>query len=267
MTGDPSLVAVTEEHCNACGTSQFEIHHQSFPEMWVRGESLDQAVDKLFTRLETNLGAVSDPMHRAPVQSAIADVQAFIDRDAVRPGKPNEVVDARVAVTEPDTPPSALAKTEGRGVRRSTLPKDHAVATHPPQHAYPGMPVDLRPEGASLSTAKTFPLVKETMFEAIRVVLHKDREIAGHQVEGPITVYCLDGQIAFTARGQTHELKAGQWLFLLGDEPHSLRAIEDSSFLLTILFPRTNKEHEAEETLSEGGYPNLPASFLKSRPH
>ena len=137
--------------------------------------------------------------------------------------------------------------------------------THPPQHAYPGMPVDLRPEGASLSTAKTFPLVKETMFEAIRMVLRKDREMANHQVEGPITIYCLDGQIAFTARGQTHELKAGQWLFLLGDEPHSLRAIEDSSFLLTILFPRSSGERQAEASSPEPGYPNLPSYFLKSR--
>jgi quercetin dioxygenase-like cupin family protein len=137
--------------------------------------------------------------------------------------------------------------------------------THPPQHAYPGMPVDLRPEGASLSTAKTFPLVKETMFEAIRMVLRKGREMVGHQVDGPITIYCLDGLIAFTARGQTHELRAGQWLFLLSDEPHSLCAIEDSSFLLTILFPRPNEERQAEASLSEPVYPTLPSSFLKSR--
>jgi quercetin dioxygenase-like cupin family protein len=259
------MVAVTEECCNACGTSQFEIHHQGFPEMWTRGESLDQAVDNLLTRLEANLSAVPDPMHRAPVQRAIADVQAFIDRGTIRSRKLNEVVDARSAVSESGASPSALVKTEARVVRRPTLPTGRAVPSHPPEHAYPGMPVDLRPEGASLSTAKTFPLVKERMFEAIRMVLHKDREIAGHQVEGPITIYCLDGQIAFTARGQTHELKAGQWLFLLGNEPHSLRAIEDSSFLLTILFPRPNKERQAAATLPEPGYPNLPSSFLKSR--
>src|SRR6476620_6013519 len=113
--------------------------------------------------------------------------------------------------------------------------------THPPQHAYPGRPIDLRPEGALLATATTFPLVKGDAFEAIRMVLRKDHEMAGHQVEGPITIYCLDGQIAFTARGQGHDLRAGHWLFLLGNEPHSLRAIEDSSFLLTILFPSSSK--------------------------
>lgn len=137
--------------------------------------------------------------------------------------------------------------------------------THPPQHAYPGMPVDLRPEGVSLSTAKTFPLVKETMFEAIRMVIHKGHELAGHQVEGPITIYCLDGLIAFTARGQTHELKTGHWLFLLGDEPHSLRAMEDSSFLLTILFTSSDKERQAHTISPEPEHPKLPAHFLKSQ--
>ncbi len=114
--------------------------------------------------------------------------------------------------------------------------------TRPPQHAYPGMPVNLRPEGASLSDATTFPLVKEETFEAIRMVIRKDHEMSGHQVEGAITIYCIDGRIAFTARGETRDLKAGHWLFLLGNEPHSLRGIEDSSFLLTILLPRSREE-------------------------
>ena len=109
--------------------------------------------------------------------------------------------------------------------------------THPPEHAYPGMPVDLRPVGESLAEATTVALVKEETFEAIRMVVRKGHEIADHQVAGAITIYCLDGRIAFTARGETHDLKAGHWLFLLGNEPHSLLGIEDSSLLLTILFP------------------------------
>jgi quercetin dioxygenase-like cupin family protein len=121
--------------------------------------------------------------------------------------------------------------------------------TRPPQHAYPGVPFNLRPEGSSLSEAKTFPLVKEETFEAIRMVIRKDHEVAGHQVEGAITIYCLDGRIAFTARGQTHDLRSGHWLFLHGDEPHSLRGIEDSSFLLTILFPRSSEERQAEKAV------------------
>jgi quercetin dioxygenase-like cupin family protein len=129
--------------------------------------------------------------------------------------------------------------------------------THPPQHAYPGRPIDLQPERGSSATA-TFPLVKEDAFEAIRMVLRKDHEMSGHKVDGPITIYCLDGQIAFTARGQTHDLRAGHWLFLLGNEPHSLRAIEDSSFLLTILFPRSSSEYQAQAMSPEPGRPIYP---------
>ena len=114
MTGDPRMVVVTEECCNACGTPRLEVHHQSFPEMRISGESLDQAVDELVRRLESNLTAVSDPMHRAPVQLAIAEVQAFMDGDTVRQPKLSEVIDARAAEATlskpgyPNLPPSVL---------------------------------------------------------------------------------------------------------------------------------------------------------------
>jgi quercetin dioxygenase-like cupin family protein len=132
------------------------------------------------------------------------------------------------------------------------------AATHPPQHAYPGRPVDLQPERASSVAAVTFALVKEDAFEAIRMALRKDHEMAGHQVDGPITIHCLDGQIAFTARGQTHDLRAGHWLFLLGNEPHSLRAIEDSTFLLTILFPRSSSDGRPHAMSPEPASPIYP---------
>jgi quercetin dioxygenase-like cupin family protein len=104
------------------------------------------------------------------------------------------------------------------------------------------MPVDLRPEGAALAQAKTFPLVKEAAFEAIRMVMHQGHELKQHQTDGPITIYCLAGHLTFSARDRTHDLKPGQWVFLLGGEPHSLVAVEDSSLLLTILFPQSPAE-------------------------
>ncbi len=79
--------------------------------------------------------------------------------------------------------------------------------------------------------------MKETAFEAIRMVMHKGHELKEHQTDGPITIYCIEGRLTFSARDRTHELKPGQWVFLLSREPHSLVAIEDSSLLLTILFP------------------------------
>ena len=104
-------------------------------------------------------------------------------------------------------------------------------------HAYPGMPVDLRPAGESLFEAKSAALVKNDAFEAIRLVIPKGHNMPSHHVEGMITIYCLDGRIAFTTGGKTHDLKAGHWLFIEGNEPHSLVGIEDASVLLTIIFP------------------------------
>ncbi len=131
MTGDPRMVVVTEEFCNACGTPRVEVHHQSFPEMRISGESPNQAADGLLVRMESNLSAVSDPLHRAPVQVAIADVQAFIARDTVRQPKLSEVIDVRAAGdSQPGASPSSLVKSETLEVRRLTLPKGRRIPTH-----------------------------------------------------------------------------------------------------------------------------------------
>lgn len=105
-------------------------------------------------------------------------------------------------------------------------------------HAAPGMPVDLLEDGESRSEARSAALVKNDVFEAIRLVIPKGRDVSRHQVEGPITVQCLEGRIAFSCGDRTHDLRAGHWLYLLGDEPHSLTGVEDAVVLLTIMFPR-----------------------------
>lgn len=46
------------------------------------------------------------------------------------------------------------------------------------------------------------------------------------------------GRAALSTGGNTHELAAGHWVYLSGNEPHTLRGIEDSLVLLTIIFPR-----------------------------
>lgn len=104
-------------------------------------------------------------------------------------------------------------------------------------HAYPGMPVDLQPAGESCSDARTTALVKNDSFEAIRLVLPRGQEICHeHNVDGPITVQCLQGRVALTTDGTTRELPAGHWTYLMGHSPHSVRGVEDSLVLLTVMF-------------------------------
>ena len=105
-------------------------------------------------------------------------------------------------------------------------------------HAGPGEVVDVRPLGAALATTGTRTLVKADALDVIRLVVPAGKEIPTHQAKGELVVHCLEGKVAFTACGRTHDLEAGHLLYLPAGEPHSLRGIEDGSLLLTVLLPK-----------------------------
>lgn len=105
-------------------------------------------------------------------------------------------------------------------------------------HAKPGEVVALRPLGPQFSAARTTAIVKTDAFEAARLVVRAGAQIAPHQVPGPITLHCLEGRVRLDLSDSTLELSAGDWVYLEGGAPHSLRGIEDASLLLTILFNR-----------------------------
>lgn len=103
-------------------------------------------------------------------------------------------------------------------------------------HAKAGEVVDLRPLGSGVADAKTRALVKSEAFEAVHLVVRSGVEIPSHSVAGNITLHCLEGRVLLgLAEGQV-ELSAGDWIYLEGGAPHSVRGIEDSALLLTILF-------------------------------
>ena len=102
-------------------------------------------------------------------------------------------------------------------------------------HAKPGEPFDIRPHGEAIAGAVTRALIKTDRLEVIRMVVPADKAIPLHTVKGEMTVQCLEGLVAFTAGSTTHELAAGQMLYLSAREPHSLRGIETAYLLITIL--------------------------------
>ena len=107
------------------------------------------------------------------------------------------------------------------------------MATH---HASPAEIVDLGNWAQDMPNEQTKAIVKTEEMELVRLVIPAGKEIPTHKVSGPIIVHCLDGKIEFTAMGTTQALIPGQLLHLLPDEPHSLKAVEDSVVLLTIIF-------------------------------
>ena len=105
-------------------------------------------------------------------------------------------------------------------------------------HVKSGEVVQL-PLGPALIGAKTTTLVKTTDLELIRLVLHAGKQIPSHKAPGEITVQCLEGRVAFTAGAKTQELTGGQLLYLAAGEPHALKALEDSSLLVTLLMAKS----------------------------
>lgn len=126
------------------------------------------------------------------------------------------------------------------------------------QHAKSGQVIELS-LGDALGSSKTTTLAKTTALELIRLVLPAGKEISTHKARGEIVVQCLEGRIAFTAEGRTQELTSGQLLYLTAGEPHSLKGIEASSLLVTILLT-TRKPPEAFDVVQEASEESFPAS-------
>lgn len=104
-------------------------------------------------------------------------------------------------------------------------------------HASSGEVVDLRPLGSNLREAQTRALVKTDSFEAIRLVIPAGGEMPEHKVSGKFTLHCLEGRISLGLSDGTVELAANEWVYFDGGVMHSVKGIEDSSLLLTIMLP------------------------------
>lgn len=102
-------------------------------------------------------------------------------------------------------------------------------------HALSGELIDIRPIGDALSTTQSSTLYKTQSLEVFRVVLLAGKEMREHKVVGEFTVQCLEGSVEFSIGTTRDVMRAGDLKCLSGGVPHSLRAIEDSSVLVTLL--------------------------------
>lgn len=102
-------------------------------------------------------------------------------------------------------------------------------------HVQPGEVFNVLPLGNRLADSQTHTLVKTKELELLRLVLPAGKSINEHRAPSEITVHCLEGQVVFSVMGKDLDIHAGEMLYLPPEEPHALRAIEDSSLLLTIL--------------------------------
>jgi quercetin dioxygenase-like cupin family protein len=102
-------------------------------------------------------------------------------------------------------------------------------------HALSGELINIRPLASAIATARTTTLYKTQHLEVFRLVLHAGKEMPVHQVAGELTVQCLEGSVEFSIGATRDLMRAGDLKCLAGGVPHSLRAIEDCSVLVTLL--------------------------------
>lgn len=83
---------------------------------------------------------------------------------------------------------------------------------------------------------------------AMRLVLNAMKagtEIKTHHANGPISVHCIEGKLKFSTEEKSVTLQKGDLLTLEELVKHSVEAVEETTFLLTVaLCPATN-EHKS----------------------
>ncbi|HRK77913.1 MAG TPA: cupin domain-containing protein [Thiobacillus sp.] len=106
-------------------------------------------------------------------------------------------------------------------------------------HAASGELIDIRPLGAALRQTSSSTLVRADHLEVFRFVLPAGQVASEHKAAGALTLQCLEGEVEFEAHGRTQIFRAGNIVYLADAEPHAVRALVDSSLLVTILLRRT----------------------------
>jgi quercetin dioxygenase-like cupin family protein len=80
-------------------------------------------------------------------------------------------------------------------------------------------------------------LIKYDDFRVVLMALQAKVHIPEHKAVGRISVHVLSGHIQLRASGRTFSLRPGGLLAIDQGVPHSVEALEESAFLLSIAWP------------------------------
>lgn len=75
---------------------------------------------------------------------------------------------------------------------------------------------------------------KSERLRLVLIALHSGAELPTHTADGTISVQVLEGNIQFGTAGESVQLGKGQMVTLHEKIPHSVLALEESLFLLTL---------------------------------
>jgi quercetin dioxygenase-like cupin family protein len=87
------------------------------------------------------------------------------------------------------------------------------------------------------SDRNSITLFKSDSIRIVLLGLHKNAELKTHQAKGIINVQVLEGRIDFITEKKSVSLEKGQLIALQANIPHSVIAITEAFFMLTIAIP------------------------------
>lgn len=93
------------------------------------------------------------------------------------------------------------------------------------------------------SDRNAITVFKTNGLRIVLIALHKGIEIVRHTADGIISVQVLEGKMQFNTDQQSVELSKGQMLALHERIPHSVLAIEETIFLLTLTTTLAKANH------------------------
>jgi len=84
------------------------------------------------------------------------------------------------------------------------------------------------------SDRNSLTIFKSETMRIVIIGLHENAELKPHKANGVISVQVLEGKIEFTAEQQSTQIEKGQMIALQENITHSVRALTESFFLLTL---------------------------------
>ena len=84
------------------------------------------------------------------------------------------------------------------------------------------------------SDRNSMTIFKSDSLRIVLLGLHKDAELKTHQANGVISVQVLEGRMNFTTQQKTVSLEKGQMIALQENVSHSVIALTETFFLLTL---------------------------------
>lgn len=111
----------------------------------------------------------------------------------------------------------------------------------------------LREENAWQGGRDSKTLVKNEDCRIVLTVLQSGALLHEHRASGRISVQTVSGHIHMHVGDKTFDLPAGHLLSLGRAVPHDVRALEDSAFLLTLVWPEEGKRHLPDAEATPGG--------------